>query len=51
MNEGSPYWKTEIDIKNHFNYYKKIFGWWKKNGIEPMTISEYGQNHKLKNNC
>lgn len=41
MAGGSPYWPAEADVARQFDAYRAVFGWWRNNGIRPMTLSEF----------
>jgi hypothetical protein len=43
MEDGSPYWKRKSDIENHFAAYHRIFEFWCKSGVIPMTLTEFAQ--------
>jgi hypothetical protein len=48
MPNGSPYWKSKEDIHNQFSMYRRVFQWWQKNKVRPLTLSEFADEYRKK---
>jgi len=40
----SPYWRDEAAVEQHLRQCGQIFSWWQRNGVRPVTLSEFHVN-------
>jgi hypothetical protein len=46
MPGGSPYWPSQEAVDRQFGMYRRLFGWWRAQGIQARTLAEFSREYR-----